>query len=107
MGSQVRTQVHYARSGLTVGWPLRLWEEPSHADPSDYRGSHLPGIRRHAPPHYDASNHKPGTKSHEGKCRQGGEDTCQRDPQFSVLSPKFNISSCSIHLMGALAQAKT
>ena len=59
--------------------------------------------------HYDSSFHKPGTLSRDepGPCRQGGVDTCSENARFSVTSPKFSIASCSVHLMGALQQAKT
>ena len=54
---------------------------------------------------FDAALHGPGTSSHDGNCAQGGKDTCHRGAAFSVLSDRYRVASCDLHLAGAVRDA--
>lgn len=55
---------------------------------------------------FDVSLHAKNTVSAEGvSCGQGGVDTCPHDPVFSVLGAGHTISTCDVHLHGAVRQA--
>lgn len=43
--------------------------------------------------------------SHEGRCAQGGQDTCQAEPEFSVVGEHYRIATCAKHLAGAVRAA--
>lgn len=56
---------------------------------------------------FDPLLHAPASKSHLGVCAQGGSDTCANPAMFSITSDSWNISSCQMHVYGALAEATT
>ena len=53
---------------------------------------------------FDGSLHT-GAVSKGGGCGQGGTDTCQEVPVFSVVGEHYNVASCDKHLAGAVRQA--
>ena len=54
---------------------------------------------------FDPAHHNAGTSSHEGNCAQGGKDTCRRGAVFSVLSDRYRVAACDVHLAGAVRDA--
>ena len=43
--------------------------------------------------------------SKDGKCGQGGRDTCSQPPVFSVVGHRYKVAACDTHLAGAVRQA--
>jgi hypothetical protein len=56
---------------------------------------------------FDKELHEATTVSHEGKCAQGGQDTCHQPAEFSVIGEaiNFDIAACGTHLAGAVRHA--
>lgn len=56
---------------------------------------------------YDAKHHGARDVSARNACGQGGTDTCQVPPVFSVVArdPNYKVAACDEHVAGALRQA--
>jgi hypothetical protein len=56
---------------------------------------------------YDRSLHSEDSVSRRNYCAQGGYKTCPNAPVHSVTSDHYNVATCSMHVYGALEQART
>lgn len=54
---------------------------------------------------FDRELHAEGSVSGQGRCGQGGRDTCDADPVFSVVGDHYRVAACDEHLAGAVRQA--
>ncbi len=56
---------------------------------------------------YDRTRHGPKDVSAQNRCGQGGRDTCEVSPVFSVVgtNPNYKVATCDSHVAGALRQA--
>lgn len=52
---------------------------------------------------YDPAQHT--GVSRDGRCAQGGQDTCSVVPEFSVIGERYRIAACARHLAGAVRAA--